>query len=116
MGDLGLDALHLLGGLDAGGDVGLPVFLHLQQLVVPLEGSDLRFLHAEFGIQLGDPVVDVFRGLPDDLLFLVDGGLVVHGDHLVQDIGRPLRRRIVQGQVHDAFRGRVPGHIDLVPV
>jgi hypothetical protein len=61
------------------------------------------FLHTEFGIQLGDSGIDIIGGLPDNLLFLFDRALIVDCDHLVENVGRPLRGCVVQRQIHNTF-------------
>ena len=118
MGDLRHDAFRFLRGFDARGNVVLAVVLQVQDLVVPLEGRDLGLLGTQLGVQLRDTGVDIIRGLLDDRLFLVDGILVIHGDHLVQDVRRPLGICILKREVHNPVargvaRDRHPGPVVL---
>ena len=116
MGNLRVDPVDLLLRLDALAQVGLAVVIEVQDLMLALEACDLGFLGAEVPVQLGDAGVDVVGRLLDDFLLLLDGVVVIDGDHLVQDVSRPLRGRIVERKVDDTVGGTVPVHAHLVAV
>ena len=116
MGNLRLQPLHLFRGFDTGREIGLTVLLQVQDLVVPLEVRDLRLFGAQFAVQLRNPGIDVFRSLLDDVLLLLDRVVIIDGNHLVDDVCRPLWVRIPEGEIHDTVRLAVPLHLHAVPV
>ena len=107
MGDFCAEAFHLFRSLDALGHIGLAVVLEVQQLVVLLERRYLRFLCAEFGVELGDSGIYVIGCLLNDVPLLDDGVLVVDRDHFVKDVSSPFGGCVLEREIDNTVGSAV---------